>query len=1081
MSSVYSQSVTRSIMSTATDESSPIHTPYDEMRRRERGRTSRSQPPTKIQDGIHIRSASNATSSRSAARADRDIGEARENNQGSYFPAVPRKDGNGPGHLSRRGTTKALVGRFEALEEAASSRASLGYGFPPPERRGADVRKSPGGEKKDKGRLPIRESFRNLLSVFKRSKPTLKDLPPPRHPRAQASSPAKADEPRPRKPEGLTLQIPQSGQADSDKIVCISPVEAHTGKAGSLLYLSRISGSDLPPIWMSCSAQLHSTHILVTWDTPQGNPSPRLVPFTSCTDVHSLTPADLDPMERALLPAGQTWKVFEIIFEGRTGEKFAANSLTERATWVSAIWDAVLLAQENKPRSPMRTDGTYVPALNDAPPPSVPSNAVPAAASTTEAKMPPLPRSQQFPTTTNRELPALPTQTIKIKPPVLPRLDLRNLSVPSSSLSALPTPPTPISARKLLFVPPNSVGSPQRTQSASIRNLDQRSVVKERLAQLENGSPSPRPSTPLSPIPRRVVKSEILTTQMQMRRQGSTGSNFATSIFNAYLGPDSAVSGSPTSASTRSSGFHAIASRIGSPPPRPRTRVEDAGRGERGREEAPLSPASQYSVDDGKQEHSKPKPESGSTAAPTYNLLAIPRVPPARAAAPAKESTDRPAKSDSAVAPVLDDIQRGVETLKKRSTADGTNIVGIRTRVDEVLEELRRLPKAQLEANPKDTMAVMAKLEEVQGELKGHLSALHALVEGLRDAQKPGEEPHNGQDPSALVAVQEKLDKLLQLREARGGEDQDTNNFDATTTAQLAETVALLSDAREQRTAQMEQQTDTVRYLNELNTWLEAFVKHGTSQIEGVAAGIQQLCRDLGPIHDPQDQVDVPEGEEPPPPQGGLLSDIRLLLVQNQEREQNAAGLHQSVNGLLAAVQEDLRKNAEARHLLTTESVIGMIDRQRQDQERMLKALATELSNDIRGERLRFVEAMKEATAINVQIHVEEFKKELTREVLLMTQEVTRLQRERQGLEQQIADLFAFYAKQKQAGKVRMVAGIELLRQLTIYYSLQGGEVAQAQNVPAVPPPTFPGAIQPAGSIHRRPLPSPTPSPIRVR
>lgn len=51
---------------------------------------------------------------------------------------------------------------------------------------------------------------------------------------------------------------------------------------------------------------------------------------------------------------------------------------------------------------------------------------------------------------------------------------------------------------------------------------------------------------------------------------------------------------------------------------------------------------------------------------------------------------------------------------------------------------------------------------------------------------------------------------------------------------------------------------------------------------------------------------------------------------------------------------------------------------------------------------------------------MEEFKKELTREVLLMTQEVTRLQRERQELEQQIADLFAFYAKQKQAGKVSM-------------------------------------------------------------
>ena len=82
---------------------------------------------------------------------------------------------------------------------------------------------------------------------------------------------------------------------------------------------------------------------------------------------------------------------------------------------------------------------------------------------------------------------------------------------------------------------------------------------------------------------------------------------------------------------------------------------------------------------------------------------------------------------------------------------------------------------------------------------------------------------------------------------------------------------------------------------------------------------------------------------------------------------------------------------------------------------------------------------MKEATAINVQgqytvgrrspgealmiglvVHVEEFKKELTREVMTMTQEVTHLQRERQMLEQQIADLFAFYAKQKQAGGVSL-------------------------------------------------------------
>jgi len=84
---------------------------------------------------------------------------------------------------------------------------------------------------------------------------------------------------------------------------------------------------------------------------------------------------------------------------------------------------------------------------------------------------------------------------------------------------------------------------------------------------------------------------------------------------------------------------------------------------------------------------------------------------------------------------------------------------------------------------------------------------------------------------------------------------------------------------------------------------------------------------------------------------------------------------------------------------------------------------------------LHFVDAMKEATEINVQgtlhyfpkqnnilsvspAHVEQFKKELTREVLVMTQDVGRLHKERQAIEQQIADLFAFYSKQKQSSPV---------------------------------------------------------------
>ena len=61
--------------------------------------------------------------------------------------------------------------------------------------------------------------------------------------------------------------------------------------------------------------------------------------------------------------------------------------------------------------------------------------------------------------------------------------------------------------------------------------------------------------------------------------------------------------------------------------------------------------------------------------------------------------------------------------------------------------------------------------------------------------------------------------------------------------------------------------------------------------------------------------------------------------------------------------------------------------------------------------------------------HVEEFKKQLTREVMIMTGEVGRLQKERQALEQQIADLFTFYAKQKSltAGLVGARTAVSLM------------------------------------------------------
>ncbi|OSD07108.1 hypothetical protein PYCCODRAFT_796250 [Trametes coccinea BRFM310] len=1141
--------------STATgysDDSAPVVTPYDDLPLpRDGGGGKAGVGSGRLagqdvggMDGVRIRRPSEAGSDGPQGpggwRSERMLGVegaggVEGQGQGSYFALPPRQahvpqatgaggGGGGGANVSRRGTTKELIGRFETMERSSpratasrtsstfsrrqqehappsSSRASPGAG-PSTPRQGEGARAKE--KDKDKGRSPIRQSFRNLLSVFKKSKPAHRESSPQYEGASARISPSSSvagtrykaggapaceesrrglsPPPPPSKPS-LTLQIPPTAPfAQTDPRSCASPISAHAGKQGPLLYLCRTSpqshghghgeqqsesgssssggGGGLPPVWMSCLAQLHTTHVLISWQTAQGNPTSRLVPFTACSDVRSLALSELAAEERALLPEGRPeLRVFELLFEGRAREKFAAEGVTERAGWVSAIWDAVLLTQENRVRSPAMSESAYTPTpLRITPPEPVTVVRATEAEGTSSFPAPSSRLSQPSAISTDRALPPVPTQAPER--PVLPRLDLRDLpSHPSrqgsmpSGLSPLPAPPvTPTSAKGSGFLSSTRADSPSRTQSPSIRNLDQRSVVKQRLAQIEMTASARRSASPASPSTRRWEFRD----SPRMQRQDSRASDAAASILNSYTRTEMEVASPRSVDSGRLTTLPP--SPLGSPPPRnSRFSQEAQSRSSQflnlpRRDDTIFSPASEYSSTDG------PVP-AGSVGAASHirsalEALSIPLPASTVSIAPPVLLTERGLLAENSSGPALNNIQSDVDALRGRSATDSTNIVNIRVKVDEVLTEVRGL-RAQGRDEPE---ALGGKLDEVQTVIKEDLSRLQGLLEGLQShVGAAGQTGSIANIPDA-TELHAKLDNLLRLCQARDGEGASSGQIPA---SQLAEVVSLLKDAEEQRVTQMEQQTDSIRYLNELNTWLEAFVKHGTSQIEGVAAGVQQLCKELGPVEELQDVSSGEEGK----PSGNLLSEIRRFLAQHSEREQSAANLSASVNGLVAAVQEDLQRNAEARNVLTTESVTGLIDRQRQDQERLLKSLATELTNEIRGERLRFVEAMRDATAINVQIHVEEFKKELTREVMIMTQEVTRLQRERQGLEQQIADLFAFYAKQKKAGKV--VEG----RMPT-----QGMPMAQ----PALS--VIPGAM-PSGhsSMYRRPLPSPAPSPTRPR
>ncbi|KAI0645933.1 hypothetical protein C8Q79DRAFT_725229 [Trametes meyenii] len=1070
--SAYLPSVTRRSTASGSDASTALVTPYDDLPLDGHRKTGPSAP---TRDGVHVRCPSEESSvgqpnlriRRGHVEGGRELADDHE----SYFALPSRRQATHSPGLNRRGTTRELVGRFESMG---------GSSAPPQTRRtpdaSASTNTSVNTEKaKEKGRSPIRQSFRNLLSVFKKNKPAQKERSPSPTPasllvvagtryRPGGGSPSttQGGPPTPSKPS-LTLQVPPSDLPRTDPRNCTSPVSAHTGKQGPLLYLSRAPGdSDVPAVWMACLAQLHTTHILVSWPSAGGHPTSRLVPFAACADVRSLALGDLDEAERALLPgAPGDVRVFELLFEGRAREKFAAESVAERAGWVSAIWDAVLLAQENRVRSPAVSESVYT----SLPVGSVPSMARPQVAELPKADTPRTSRSRISQTSASivdRALPAIPNQTPE--KPTLSRLNIRDLppvqarqsSLPSG-LSPLPAPPaTPTSARGSSFLSP---GSPSRSQSPSIRNLDQRSVVKQRLAQIQQ-SEAARPASPVSPSTRRWE----LKDSPRMRRQDSGTASITNSYVRTEIGsPRSACSGGLT---TRPPSL------VGSPPPRNsvfRQTGQDTNSGLLGpppRNDMLFSPASRYS-DDGRADGGEPQGVASQMRSVLESLVEV--DPPPQSATQFQSECTPDRAVGGATIPALGDICASVDALRSRAATDSTNIVSIRTKVDEVLTEVRRL---QTPEDADGSSAVTSKLQQVEAGVKEDMARLQGLLEGLRSANTDAVEGGGTVVTPDVAELHAKLDSLLRLCQARGsGEEGDGSSPDAqTSTNELVEVIGLLKEAEEQRVTQMEQQTDSIRYLNELNNWLEAFVNHGTSQIEGVAAGVQQLCKELGPVPELQDTPEEGEG----PPAGSLLSDIRRFLVQHKEREESTTVLHNSVNGLMAAVQEDLRRNAEARNLLTTESVTGMIDRQRADQERMLKALATELSNDIRGERLRFVEAMKEATAINVQIHVEEFKKELTREVMLMTQEVTRLQRERQGLEQQIADLFAFYAKQKQAGKVVDGGRIPSLQAPSTTHStlsVMPGDI--------IPPGGI--AFQTAQSAYRRPLPSPAPSPTRSR
>jgi hypothetical protein len=219
----------------------------------------------------------------------------------------------------RQRSAKELINRFEAL--AGAETYTFDEPFTPPRQADLEV-----PLKEETKTSPLRQSLRNLMSVFKKGHKSLKD-----------KDGALSTYLQPTKDVSLGEEFVNKAPGSQ---FCTSP--AYALRSGKVLYLQRSDAvSGIFPVWSEYEGFLHSTHLLLSHKTADGVPSTHVLSLTACTDVHSVSVRALPAEERALMPSvKETWttNVFDIVFDGKPLERFAVASAKERSAWVGAIW-----------------------------------------------------------------------------------------------------------------------------------------------------------------------------------------------------------------------------------------------------------------------------------------------------------------------------------------------------------------------------------------------------------------------------------------------------------------------------------------------------------------------------------------------------------------------------------------------------------------------------------------------------------------------------------------------------------------------------------------------------------------------
>ncbi|ODN83587.1 hypothetical protein L202_01699 [Cryptococcus amylolentus CBS 6039] len=218
------------------------------------------------------------------------------------------------------------------------------------------------------------------------------------------------------------------------------------------------------------------------------------------------------------------------------------------------------------------------------------------------------------------------------------------------------------------------------------------------------------------------------------------------------------------------------------------------------------------------------------------------------------------------------------------------------------------------------------------------------------------------------------------------------------TLKQMDEAMDMLKGLNEAKDSQKIQAADMGKYLGELNAWLEKFVTGSSGHLQQMSGRLDTL---FGP--EPDQAGDAPTGLP------ALIADMHKMLVDQQGRNEAEGYMGQRLDSLVSMMGHDQERQAVQE--AATGQILHVLEKQRQDHEILLRAIATDLTEEIRGEKMKFLESMQKATTVNVMMHIEEFKRLLNVEVNKSMGELGKVREEKRALEQQIADLFALKAK----------------------------------------------------------------------